>query len=485
MSSLPSSLTNLMSRPSLLEELKASVARESLKDFIYQAWSLVEPESKLEWNWHLDELCLALEAVTRGEIKRLIVNIPPGFSKSIFISVLWPAFEWASKPGLRYLTASYSDVNTIRDNRRLRTIVTSDWYKKHYKVELASDQWAKVRFDTTVKGWRIASSVEGTGTGEHPDRIIIDDPIKAEDASSEAERKKCTDWFNNTISTRVRRDPAIILVMQRLHLDDLSGHLLALGGWDHICFPMHYRETTVDEHGKLIWQTDQRDHRIIPGELLWPDVYTEEKVQQIANLLGAFGVAAQLEQDPIPVGGGLFKRDWFDFVDAAPIDADRCRGWDIAESDEKEKKGDWTVGVRLAKSRANGMIYVEDVQRDQKVLVDKLIESVAETDGVKCKIREGAGSGKAMIKARSILLQGYDYAASPETDSKIERANPFRAQCEARNVKIVRGDWNEAYLSVLTSFPVGKYDDDVDASSNAFNELVQVKKKVSPVWGRK
>lgn len=440
------------------EQVRAELARESLPEFVRLFWPLIVPDQKLDWNWHHDELCELLESITRGDLKLLLINVPPGFSKSLIVSVMWPAWEWTGNPSLRYLTAAYTADNTIRDNLNVRTIVTSDLYRRHYGVKLASDQAAKVRFDTTAKGWRIASSVGGRGTGEHPDRIIVDDPMKAQDARSEAKREECNFWFDRTLSTRINRNPAFVVVMQRLHEEDLSGHLLAQGGYTSLILPMHFDPE----------RSDPRDHRTEPRELLWPEVYPEEKVYENELRLGPFGAAGQLEQNPVPEGGALFKRDWFEIVDAAPADAERCRGWDIAETDGG---GNWTVGTRLAQGQ-DGIWYVEHNVRAQSTLVDKLIRGTAESDGRRCKIREGSGSGKATIKARSILLAGYDYAASPETDSKIERAAPFRAQAQAGNVKLVRGEWNESYLDIVCSFPVGKFDDDVDSTSNAFNELV-------------
>jgi predicted phage terminase large subunit-like protein len=478
----------------LLSDLKQSISQdrysEDLPYFIRSAWNLVEPSTPLSWNWHLDELCLALSEVSKGNIKRLIINIPPGLMKSLSL-VMWNAWEWIKEPSRRYLTFSYTDDNTIRDNRRIRSIVTSEWYQNNFwrskSVSLSSDQSAKIRFDNTAKGWRVASSVGGVGTGEHPDRIIIDDPLKAADARSITAMKNCQEWMDRTISTRIANDPAIIIVMQRLHLEDLSGYLLSKGDWEHILFPMRYRAKgkqaykcschsykvkEVNESGSITEKSyslpDKRDHRRIEGDLIWSEKWPEEKVKQEELDLGPFGTAGQLDQDPVPEGGGLFKREWFTYVDAAPVIAKRCRGWDIAETDGG---GDWTAGVKLARED-NGIIYVEDVVSAQLTLVDSLIKQTAISDSKQCKIREGSGSGKATIKTRSIMLAGWDYAASPETDDKVSRANPFRAQCEAGNVRLVRGNWNEDYLSELCSFPVGKFDDKVDASSNAANELM-------------
>lgn len=467
-----------------LEEHRAAVAKKSLPEFVRLFWSVVEPARPLFWNWHLDELCDRLVAITNGELKQLIINVPPGCMKSLLVNVMWPAWEWASNPALRYLTAAYSSDNTIRDNLRLRDIVTSEAYRRAYGVKLASDQAAKVRFNTTAKGWRIATSIGGKGTGEHPDRVIIDDPIKATGARSAAELAECSDWFDRTITTRLAQDPAIILIMQRLNELDLAGHLLAKGGWEHVLFPMRFRHPTVEPDGRVHngWKCpchertgDALDHRTKPGELLWPALWPEERVRREELGLGPYGVSGQLQQDPVPEGGGLFKRDWFEIVEpeAVPEGAQRCRGWDTAGT---EDGGDWTVGVKLAESARTW--YVEHAVRGQwgPAAVDKIMRQTAESDGRACAVREekeGGSAGKAVITARAKALVGFDYAGVQISGDKITRAKPFRAQCEAGNVKLVRGEWNGAWLDVVCSFPVGPHDDDVDASSCAFNAMVE------------
>lgn len=469
-------------------------ALSSLKSFTYQAWEYVEPENPLEWNWHLDAIYEALTEVRYKRIKRLIINQPPGTMKSMAL-VFWSAWIWTTDPGKRFFTASYTDHNTIRDNLRVRSIVTSPWYRHNFwsnpEVSLSSDQSAKVRFNTTRQGYRIASSVDGVATGEHPDYIIVDDPIKAKDIRSEVAIESANTWMDQTLSTRIANDPAIIVVMQRLHQDDVSGHLLAKGGWEHILLPMRYRPSVApgypcpchsrpdpsDPRGvKRLCSPDPRDIRTEPGELLWPSKWPEEKVAQEELDLGEMGAAGQLGQDPVPEGGALFKREWFKIVDAPPSDAQieaTVRGWDIAETDAGEKvakKRDRTAGVKITQTHS-GDIYILHATRVQASIVDTLIKTTAKVDGPRVKIREGSGSGKATIKARTKLLAGYDYAPSPEWDDKISRANPFRAQAQAGNVYLVRGEWNEEWLDEVCSFPVGSHDDYVDATSNAYNEL--------------
>lgn len=465
------------------DELDGALAKKSLAEFVKATWHLVEDpaEVPLVWNWHIDEICAALEAVTRGEITRLLINIPPGCMKSYLVSVFWPAWEWATNPGLRYLTAAYSQNLTIRDNQRVRDIITSGWYRRHYDLRLHETQNVKVKYDTTAGGQRMASSVGGAATGEHPDRIIIDDPLSADQARSDQYRETARDWFDRTISTRgAARNARIVVIMQRLHEDDLAGHLLRKGGWDHICWPMRYDPESKYDCGCHKGKPDERDLRTEAGELLWPRLFTEKIVKQLEEGLGPYGKAGQLQQKPGPEGGGLFQRGWFDIVDAAPIEATRLRGWDTAST---PGGGDYTAGCRLARTD-DGITYIESMVRGQwgPADVDNNIEATAKSDGVACRVREeqeGGASGVAVITARSKLLEAFDYAGSPITGDKVVRAGPFRGQCEARNVKLVRGEWNEAFLQEAATFPVGMHDDQIDAASCAYNELLKIKHKAS------
>jgi predicted phage terminase large subunit-like protein len=464
---------------------------KSLGYFVEKAWDIVEPMMPFYRNWHIDELCEVLESVTRGETKRVLINVPPGTMKSLLVSVFFPAWEWASNPSLKYLTASYSAHLSIRDNVRLRQIVTSDWYQGHFPhVRLTGDQSAKEKFSTTRQGLRFATSVNGAGTGEHIDRIIIDDPLTAQQARSSIERDSANLWFSNTISSRgIGRGVAIIVIMQRLHQEDMSGYLLARGGFEHVKFPMRYEPTREASDRQPAHVADARDHRTVAGELLMPALLPEPVVRQLEIDLGPYGTAGQLQQRPAPEGGGLFKREWFKFVEAAPAKAQRCRGWDTAGT---EGGGDYTVGAKLA--MADGQFYVEHVHRKQlgPAGVDALIQQTAAADGRQCwqrEEKERGASGVAVVTSRAKMLNGVDYAAVAISGDKVTRARPFRAQCEAGNVSLVRtGDyvidaWIEPYIAELCDFPAGAHDDQVDGSSCAFNSLVSEKKKSGQlVW---
>lgn len=456
-----------------IEKALAKKRSVTLKGFVEQAWSTLEPESALSWNWHLDTICAALEASERGEILNGILNVPPGTMKSM-LAVMFRAWLWSKNPGLRFLSASYGFHLSIRDNVKLRVLITSPWYQGLFPhVKLAGDQNAKERFDTTAGGWSVATSVGGPGTGEHPHYIFIDDPLTAQQAMSTADRASANHWVERTLSTRgTVLDARTWLIMQRLHEDDTTGFLLGKGGWWHLYLPMRFQTTTHNADGTVKYKPHPLDQRTVGGELLWPDLFTEARVRKQEIALGPYGTAGQLQQQPAPEGGGLFKREWFKLVDAVPAGARRVRGWDTAGT---EDDGDWTRGVKMAEK--NNIFYVEDVVGGQLSPhgVDQLMRMTAELDGVACAQREekeGGASGLAVVASRAKLLLGYDYACVPISGDKRIRANPYRAQVEAGNVYLVRGPWNVSYLEELSVFPVGKHDDQVDGSSCAFNALV-------------
>ena len=481
-------------REQILSEIRALDAevlrREctALRGFVDAFWHVVEPKQALSWNWHLDELCALLEDVDAGKYSQVVINVPPGTMKSLLISVFYPAWKWSKASSHRFLCGSYGGHLSVRDNLRVRDIVTSPLYRKLFPdFAFSSDQNAKERFNTTAGGWRIATSVGGVGTGEHPDTVIIDDPHSAAQAASDAERATANDWLDRTISTRgITRGVAIIIIMQRLHEQDMTGHVLARGGWEHICFPMRYEVSRKDNPN---FRPDPRDRRVEPGELLWPDLFPEAAVRRLEINLGPYGAAGQLQQRPAPEGGGLFKRQWLKLVDAAPATAKRrVRGWDTAATLDG---GDYTVGVRIAET-AESTYVIEDVVREQlsPAGVEATMRLVAELDGrFKCaqrEEREGGASGKTVVVARARLLKGFDYSGIVISADKVTRSMPFRAQCEAGNVCLVRGPWNEAYISELCAFPTGQHDDQVDASSAAFNHLTDTTTRVlrRATWGR-
>lgn len=498
-----------------IEQIELFFERELLKasfyEFLKAAWPIIEPEQPYVDNWHVKVLCDLAQDIVLGktEEKKWIFNIPPGTLKSIIFSVMLNAWVWARDSRKRFFFASYGAGLSMRDNLRVRMILESDWFKRRFNVAitatdplhpdanhtlapadsigLANDQKAKGRFNTNRGGWRFATSVRGQGTGEHPDFIGIDDPLSAMQAASEADRKAANMWVDQTLASRgVTRNVITFLIMQRLHMLDTTGHLKAKGGWKLVCFPMRYkkaRPSTGDDPG---YQPSEYDARTEEGELLFGGLFTEKKVKALEIALGEYGAAGQLQQEPSPEGGGLFKREWFKFIDARPALARRVRGYDTAATQDG---GDYTAGILVAEefeewvadgkkhTESTGRIIVENVLRGQwgPSNVEGNLKTQAELDGKRVPIRieqEGGSSGKATGEGYVKLLAGWDVKMVHLGNDKAERAKPFRAQCESGNVYLLRAPWNEAYIEELCGFPTAAHDDQVDGSSCAYNTLL-------------
>lgn len=255
-------------------------ASASLYEFVQQAWHVMEPGVPFVPSWHIEAICEHLEAVSAGEIHRLLINIPPRHSKSTIVSVAWCCWEWIASPEQKFLAASYSGTLSIRDNLKARRLVQSPWYQERWGhlFALSGDQNAKQRFENNKTGYRLATSVGGTATGEGGSRLILDDPHGAQDAQSEAMRETALDWFDQVWSTRLNnpKTDAMVTVMQRLHEKDISGHILNdIGGWEHICIPAEWdgksRRTILGPY----------DPRTEKGQLICPDRFGEAEITKL------------------------------------------------------------------------------------------------------------------------------------------------------------------------------------------------------------
>lgn len=463
------------------DEIAASKERcRTLHGFIREAWPYIDPANFVD-NWHIGAICAHLEAVTFGDCRRLIINIPPRHMKSLLVSVAWPAWIWTLEhesvlagPGVGFLSTSYAHSLSVRDNVKCRRLIESPWYQARWgdKFALTDDQNTKIRYENDKGGYRIATSVGGTATGEGGSIVSIDDALSAGEAQSQTARDGVNDWWDNTMSTRLN-DPktgAYVITMQRLHEKDLVGHILAKseGEWTHLCLPARYEA----DH-PFVWR---RDVRTKPGELLWPARIGETELKALETALGSYGAAGQLQQRPAPREGGMFKRSWFQIVDAAPATGQRVRKWDLAGSDDLTSSDpDWTVGCRMLRC-ADGFFWIEDITRfrESPHEVERAIQNTATQDGRFVGIhlnQDPAQAGKAQAAAYVRMLAGWNVKTELETGSKETRATPFSAQCEAGNVRLVRGPWNEAFLDELCSFPNAAKDDQVDAAAGAFNYL--------------
>lgn len=287
----------------------------SFRVFLRDAWPIIEPGRSFVTGLHLDAIADHLEAVARGDIKRLLVNMPPRHGKSSLISVLWSAWLLLRNPATRLLCASYAMNLATRDNLKARRLIKSPWFTSRYGAYLAltSDQDAKTKFETTLLGYRMATSVGSSTTGEGGDVLILDDAHNIDEKESEVRRAAALDWFDNTWSTRLN-DPqqgCMVVVGQRIHQQDVSGHILSTndGEWVHLNLPAEFEQTracTTMVQSVTFWQ----DWRSYEGELLWPARFNQSVIEKAKRRHGSMGYAALYQQAPVPSDGGIFKQQW-------------------------------------------------------------------------------------------------------------------------------------------------------------------------------
>lgn len=459
-----------------LTVIEAELARRGLGEFIRQAWHVLEPTTPYVPGWHLDAIVEHLEAVTNGQIRNLLINMPPRHMKSLAVSVFWPVWAWLTKPEFRWLFSSYALSLSIRDSLKCRRLIESPWFQDRWgrKFTLTSDQNAKLRFDNDKTGYRIATSVGGAATGEGGDVVVVDDPHNVQERESDVIRDGTLTWWDETMSTRLndQKTGAKVIVMQRIHEKDLSGHVLAKGGYVHLNLPEEFEPAN-----RCVTTIGWSDPRQSEGELLWPDRVGEKEVFELKRSLGPTGYAGQFQQRPVPAGGNLFRSEWFEVVDRAPAMVRLARGWDkAATSPEDGRDPDYTAGVKIGQG-IDGKFYIMDVRRTRQgpLGVEMFVQGAASQDGTNVLIRleqEPGSSGKAEAEryTRSVL-KGYAAKAYPSTGDKATRAAPLSAACERGDVKLVRGEWNDAFISELITFDRGVHDDQVDAAANAFAEL--------------
>lgn len=434
---------------------------------------MLEPNARYVHNWHIDFICDHLQAVTEGRLNpRLLINVPPGSMKSLLVSVFWQAWEWGPRGlhSMRYLTTAFNEIPVKRDTRKTRDLILSEWYQSLWP-EVSLVRTAELSFANSGTGTREGVPF-GSLTSQRGDRLILDDPHSVELAESETERANTTRKFREGALNRLNDQArsAIVVIMQRLHEDDIAGTILKLGmDFTHVMLPMEFEpeRACVTPIGK--------DPRQWDGDLLDPGRFPREVVQGLKDGMGQYAYAGQYQQRPAPREGGIFKRHWFEIVGAAPAGARKCRGWDLAAT--KSATAAYTAGVRL--SVLNGVYYIEDVVRERygPADVERLLLNTAKQDGVGCKIsipQDPGQAGKAQVAAFAKLLAGFNCRFSPESGDKESRALPVSAQAEVGNIKIVKGNWNDAFLDEITSFPAGTFKDQTDALSRAFAELIPV-----------
>ena len=445
-----------------------SLLRLDLSAFTHRAFTQLNPGTPFLPNWHIDMIAGKLRDCMLGKTRRLVINIPPRHTKSITASVAFPAWLLGHDPSAQIVAVSYSQELANKHSLDCRAVMESDWFRRLFpETRLSPTRNAVQEFTTTKRGFRLATSVGGTLTGRGGDFIIIDDPLKPEDADSDAARRRANDWFDGTLYSR-QNDPnksRIVAIMHRLHEDDLIGQILEQEAWDVLSLPAiaeSEEKIEVDSPYGLL------SHHRKEGDLLQPERMSREALAAVRATIGEYHFAGQYQQTPSPKGGGLVKAEWFKHyaADALPVKFDQIiSSWDTAN--KATELSDYSVcttfGVR------DDQIYLLDVFREKLRWPDlkREVKARAAQFSADIILIEDKGSGIQLLEE----LRGEGVPGVKAYLPKCEKVARLQAQCSAiENGRVhlpEAAPWRAAYIHEMITFPAAKHDDQVDATSQA------------------
>jgi predicted phage terminase large subunit-like protein len=442
-----------------------AVLRQDFTTFVARCFHQLNPQAVLAMSWHIEVIAAALTAVQQGKIRRLIINLPPRHLKSLIASVAFPAWCLGHDPSAQLLCVSYAQDLADKFARECRGIMMSPWYRRLFSTRLAAHRQAVQEFITTRQGYRLATSTGGVLTGRGADIITIDDPLKPEEALSKTLRQACNEWYLNTLYSRLndKRTGAILLIMQRLHEDDLVGHVLGLERWEVLSFPA-IAEQDEEHRIETIW--GPRSFRRRQGEALHPDREPLEVLHRIRRTIGEYNFASQCQQSPAPLGGGLVKTEWFKrYRDSdKPERFDRIvQSWDTAN--KSTELSDYSVCTTWGVKDKN--VYLLGLLR-QRLEYPALKRAVRDQQSLYRATEiliEDKASGTQLIQ--ELIADGCHGVTRYQPDcEKIMRMHAQTAMIENGFVSIPQNaPWLAEYLHEMTVFPNGKHDDQVDSTA--------------------
>lgn len=451
---------------------------QSLSWFVRTAWKIIEPGTVYIHNWHIDLICEYLTAVHQGQIKRLIVNIPFRFSKSILASIMFPCWCWIHKPESRWIFASYAqDLSTELSVKR-RRIIQSEWYQREWgsKDTITTDTNIKTWFSNKQEGSMIASSVGGSITGRGGN-LVCDDPLKTEDASSSIKRQSANDWFDHTFSTRLsdRKKDFIIVIMHRLHPEDLTGHLLKKALEDEyryevLSLPMietKDRIITYPISGKQIQRKE--------GDLLWESRVGTKEIQTIREDLGSAGFEAQCQQNPQIAGGNMIKREWWKYYRELPAYKMKYQSLDTAM--ETKQTNDYSVCITAVECETG--YYLTDVwrQRVEAPDLERAVKQLYDRELPNEVLIERKASGHGLIQHLKRETKIPIKPVEVEND-KVARLNAVSPMIESGRVYLPEGaSWVVNFVDEMSAFPGGSHDDQVDALTQLLKHIRDKKRQ--------
>jgi len=456
--------------------VERELCRRSLAHFAKRAWHVLEPAAELKWGWALDAICQHLEAVTDGQITRLLMNVPPGSMKSLLTGVIWPAWEWGPRgmPEMRFIGTAHEETLAIRDSRRCRDLIKSEWYQKLWPLELSKDLDGKREFGNVRKGIRQARAFTSM-TGVRGDRIILDDPLSADNANSEAKLEAARIAFTETLPTRVNSEKsAIVVIMQRLHEKDVSGVIQEMGlPYVHLRIPMRFEPVQ-----RCMTAIGWSDPRQVEGELMFPERFAEEQVRELETTLGSYGTAGQLQQRPAPRGGGILKESWFRYYTVLPRMEFRTIHADTAQKTGEEN--DYSVFQCWGRSVIGEAVLIDQI-RGKWEAPELLVQARAfwikhmKVGGsvLRSMMVEDKVSGTGLIQ--TLRREGVPVIPVQRDKDKISRGHDAAPFIESGNVLLpIDAPWLSDFLAEAASFPGGAHDDQLDPMFDAIKTVQAV-----------
>lgn len=444
-----------------LQEVKREMCRRSLYEFLKEFWSIVESDSFID-NWHLRAICEHLEDVASGKIIRLAINIPPKCSKSTICSVFYPVWRWINTPQRRFFTGSHTASLAIRDSVKSRALILSPKFQEWFGgcFTLVHDQNQKQYYKNTALGARTIFSVEGGVTGSAVDEIIIDDPIDAQKAFSRTIIDSTNAWYSNALVSRLnsQKTGAIILVMQRLHQNDLTAHVTKNTDFVHLCLPMRFEEETSCETYRF------KDPRKKESEILSPQ-FDEESLSRFERDLGSYGVASQLQQHPSPLGGAIIKRDWIRTYRELPIVKRYSWSWDTAIKVGEEN--DFSAGSYWAECE-NGYylvdLWCEKVEYSE--LKKQIVMLNSAYPAAEILVEDKASGQQVIQDLRKTNLPIIGVVPKGAKEERLRLVSPI---FEAGKVFIPESaSYSAEFMDNLCNFPHHTHDDIADSTSQYF-----------------
>ena len=448
-----------------------NLLRRDFHAFVSRVFFQLHPQADYLANWHIEMMCAELQACLSGETKRLIINVPPRSLKSLAGSVAFPAFVHGHKPAAHIINVSYGQDLSSKLALDCRNVMNSQWYRAAFQTRLSPSKQGTNDYMTTRNGTRLATSIEGVLTGRGADFIIIDDPLKPDEAISDSHRKKVNAWYDGTLLSRLnsKKDGVIILIMQRLHMDDLVGHVQEQEKWKVLRFP-----AIAEQEEEFVYTTPYgvETHKRLAGEVLHPEREPREVLEQMRRRIGEYNFAGQYQQDPIPPGGGMVKASWFKHYDAAPAQHEMriIQSWDTAN--KMSELSDYSVCTTWGVKGKD--IYLLDVLRARLAFPElkRAVQEQQRRHYASIVLIEDKASGTQLIQ--ELVYNGMAVKAIKPEDNKVMRMNAQTAQIESGFVHLPKAaPWLAEYLSEITTFPYAKHDDQVDSTSQALEWIAR------------